>query len=111
MRKFHFKRGRRSLFLEKIASNLILRERIETTIARAKEIRPIVERLVTIAKKQNLAGLRRLISKLPKSSAQKLFYEIAPKYKDRKGGYLKIVKTAKTRKRDGAPLATVEFIK
>ena len=110
MRKFHFKRGRRRLFINKLANNLVLHEKMETTVARAKEIKPLVERLTTIAKKQNLASLRILLAKLPKVSAQKLFYEIAPRYKERSGGYLRIIKEAKTRKRDGAALAIIEFV-
>ena len=70
-----------------------------------------MERLVTVAKKQQLAALRSLLSKLPKQAAQKLFYEIAPRYKDRTGGYLRITKEAKYRKRDAAPLSIIEFIK
>jgi large subunit ribosomal protein L17 len=88
-----------------------MKEKIETTEPRAKEIRPLVERFVSVAKKQQLAGLRMLLSKLPKESAQKLFYEIAPRYKERAGGYLRITKEAKHRKRDAAPLAIIEFVK
>ena len=110
MRKFHRIRGRRRLFLKNLASNLIAKEKIETTVPRAKEIRSLVERLVTIAKKQNLASFRSLLSKLPQKSAQKLFYEIAPKYKKQSGGYLMIIKKAKTSKRDGAPLTIIEFV-
>jgi len=111
MRKFHRIRSRRKLFLKSIASSLVLREKIETTVARAKEIRPFVERLLTIAKKSNTASLRLLLARLPKGSAEKLFYEIAPRYKDRKGGYLRIIKKAETRKRDGTPIALIEFVK
>jgi large subunit ribosomal protein L17 len=110
MRKFNRIQGRRRLFLQSLAKNLVDREKIETTIARAKEIRPYVERLVTIAKKQDTANLRRLHALLPKKSAHKLFYELAPRYKNRKGGYLRITKETKSRKRDNAPLATIEFI-
>jgi large subunit ribosomal protein L17 len=110
MRKFHRIKGRRRAFIKGLIHNLITKEKIETTVARAKEIRPKTEKLVTIAKKQNLASLRLLLSKLPKQSANKLFYEIAPKYKSRAGGYLKITKTAKTRKRDGAYMAIIEFV-
>lgn len=88
-----------------------MKEKIETTVARAKEIRPLVERLVSVAKKQQLANLRLLIARLPKTSAQKLFYEIAPRYQGRVGGYLRIIKHTKSRKRDNAPLAIIEFIK
>ncbi len=83
---------------------------METTEARAKEIRPIVERLVSHAKKQNLASLRFLLSKLPKDSAQKLYYEIAPRYKERKGGYLRILKSGVVRKRDGVKKSVIEFV-
>ncbi|MEK7590253.1 MAG: 50S ribosomal protein L17 [Patescibacteria group bacterium] len=111
MRKFHRIKGRRKSFLQSLANNLIMKEKIETTVARAKEIRPLVERLVSVAKKQQLANLRLLIARLPKTSAQKLFYEIAPRYQSRAGGYLRIIKQTKTRKRDNSPLATIEFIK
>lgn len=110
MRKFHRKRGQRRAFMKGLAHNLIMKEKIETTVARAKEVRPAVEHLLTLAKKQQLASLRILISRLPKDAAQKLYYELAPKYKDRKGGYLRIIKSAKTRKRDGAPTAIIEFV-
>lgn len=111
MRKFNRKKGPRRSFLKGLASNLILREKIETTVPRAKEIRPLVERLVTIAKKQQLASLRLLLSRLPKDAAKKLFYEIAPRYKERAGGYLRITKESKSRNRDSAPLSIIEFIK
>lgn len=111
MRKFHRERGQRRAFLQGLAHNLIMKEKIETTVARAKEIRPLVERLVTVAKKQHLAALRTLFSKLPKKTAQKLFYEIAPRYKERAGGYLRIIKEAKFRKRDAAPMSIIEFVK
>lgn len=90
--------------------NLIMQKRIETTEARAKEIKPKVERLVTIAKKNDLAALRLLQRRIPKDSAYKLYHEIAPQYKERKGGYLRVVKTAAVRKRDAAKKAIVEFV-
>ena len=112
MRKFHRKKGARRSFLRSLANNLIIKEKIETTEARAKEIRPIVERLVTVAKKQQLANLRLLIARLSnKDTAQKLFYEIAPRYKERAGGYLRIIKQGRFRKRDAALLATIEFVR
>lgn len=111
MRKFHRKRGERKAFVKSLANNLILKERMETTVTRAKEIRPVVERMVTTAKKQQIASLRRLLAQLPKDSAQKLYYDIAPRYQSRNGGYLRIIKEAKHRKRDGADLAVIEFVK
>ncbi len=110
MRKFHKKRGPRRLFIKSLAHNLILKGKIETTVPRAKELRPIVEKMVTSAKDQDLNSLRALLAKLPKVSAQKLYYEVAPKYKDRKGGYTRIVKIAGWRKRDAAPRALIEFV-
>ncbi len=104
-------RGQRKLFIQGLANNLILREKIETTNARAKEIRPVVEKYVTIAKKQQLAAFRTLLAKLPKKAAEKLYFDIALRYKERQGGYLRIVKEAKFRKRDGTPLSIIEFVK
>lgn len=111
MRKFHRKKGPRRSFLKGLASNLIMKEKMETTVARAKEIRPLVERMISVAKRQELAGLRILLSRLPKEAAQKLFYEIGPRYKNRAGGYLRIVKESKNRKRDAAPMSIIEFVK
>lgn len=111
MRKFHRKKGARRSFLRILANNLISKERILTTETRAKAIRPLIERLVTIAKKQQLHNLRIIISRLSnKVAAQKLFYSIAPRYKERSGGYLRIIKQSRTRKRDGAKTAVIEFV-
>ncbi|MDP3948005.1 MAG: 50S ribosomal protein L17 [bacterium] len=109
-RKFGRKTGQRRAFLKSIAHNLILKEKIETTEARAKEIRPIVEKLVTLAKKQTLASLRLLLARLPRASAEKLYFEIAKRYADRNGGYLRIVKQMKRRKRDGTRVAIIVFV-
>lgn len=110
MRKFNRITGRRRLFKATLAHSLITKGRMTTTVARAKEIRPIVERLVTVGKGQELSDFRRLLKSLPKATAAKLFYEIAPRYKDRKGGYLRITKLAKGRVRDAAPMARIEFV-
>lgn len=111
-KKFGRLKAPRQHFLRNLASDLIRKEKIETTETRAKAIKPIVEKLVTIAKKQNLANRRLLISRLHNARvAQKLFEEIGPRYLDRKGGYLRIIKSSKVRKRDGSRLATIEFVK
>lgn len=110
MRKFHRKTGPRRSFLRILVSNLIMKERIMTTEIRAKEIRPQVERLVSIGKKQQLSSLRLLLSRLPKESALKLYNEIATRYQDRKGGYLRIIKQGRLRKRDGSKTAVIEFV-
>ena len=110
-RKFHRTAGVRRSFLRSLANNLIGKERILTTEARAKAIRPLVEKMMTIAKKQRLHGLRILISRLHnKEAAQKLFYSLAPRYQARAGGYLRIIKQGKSRKRDGAKTAVIEFV-
>lgn len=109
-RKFHRKKGQRTALLKTLAGNLIIEEKITTTEAKAKEIKSRVEKLTTLAKKQKLADLRLLMSRLPKKSAQKLFYEIAPRYASRRGGYLRIVKRGVQRKKDGSKMAVIEFV-
>ena len=109
-RKFGLIKGRRKSFLAILMHNLIMEGRIETTEARAKEIRPRVEKLVTIAKKGDLSALKLLMRRIPKDSAYKLYHEIAPRYKDRNGGYIRIIKTSKMRARDGALKVVIEFV-
>ncbi len=110
-RKFGRLKGKRISFVRNLSGDLIRAGKIETTIARAKEIRPIVEKMVTMAKKQTLAARRLLISRLHNTDlVEHLFNDIAPRYQDRAGGYLRIVKLGKTRKRDGVSVATIEFV-
>lgn len=109
-RKLSLKRGKRRSFVKILIHNLIMENRIETTEARAKEIKPRVEKLVTIAKKNNLAALRLLVRRIPKDAAYKLYHEIAPQYKERKGGYTRVTKTMRTRKRDASKKAIIEFV-
>lgn len=109
-RKFHRMAGRRRLFVQALLANLVSRGKMTTTVARAKEIRPVAERLVTIAKRGRVSDLRLLKRRIPPEAAGKLFHEIAPRYADRRGGYLRIIKQARVRKRDAAPLATIEFV-
>lgn len=90
--------------------HLIMYERIKTTTERAKYLRRIIEKLITVAKKQNLSALRKLIAKLPKKSAYKLYYEIAPRYLERKGGYTRVIKLPVRRKGDNAELSIIEFV-
>lgn len=87
-----------------------MKGKIETTEARAKEIKPLIEKAITLAKKNNLASLRLLLSRLSKDSANKIFYELAQKYKDRKSGYLRIMKIGGQRKRDAASMVLIEFV-
>ncbi|MDD5710633.1 MAG: 50S ribosomal protein L17 [Candidatus Colwellbacteria bacterium] len=109
-RKFGLKTGQRRSFLRILVHNLVMKGSIKTTEARAKEIRPRVEKLVTIAKKNDLAALKLLSERLPKTSAYKLYHEVAPRYQGRKGGYLRIKKVADRRKRDGVSQVVIEFV-
>lgn len=102
--------GPRRNFVRILVGNLIMRERVATTDARARTLRPIVEKLVTLARRGRLADLRLLLQRLPKDAAMKLYYEIAPKYKERKGGYTRIIKSGGVRKRDASETATIEFV-
>ncbi len=110
MRKFGRLASRRRLFVRSLAENLVTRGKVETTLARAKEIRPVVERLVTVAKRGDLAALRLLKGRLSVRGAFRLTHDIAPRYQERRGGYLRITKLAGTRMRDGAPRAVIEFV-
>lgn len=110
-KKFHRTAGPRRAFLRNLSNDLIRNGKIETTEARAKAIRPYVERCLTLAKKQDLASRRLLISRLQdRKVVQKLSDDLAPRYKDRNGGYLRITKSAKTRKRDASFVAVIEFV-
>ena len=109
-RKFHRARGQRRALLKSLIANLIIKEKIETTEAKAKEIKSATEKLVTLAKKQSVASLRIILSRLSNKAGQKLYYQIAPRYAERKGGYLRIIKLAKVRKNDAAKMAIIEFV-
>ncbi len=110
-KKFNRKTGQRRAFMRGLANNVIKKGRIETTVVRAKAIRPVVERAVTLAKKQDLASRRLLLSRFhDKAVVSKLVDDLGPRYKDRNGGYTRIMKTGKLRKRDGVETAIIEFV-
>lgn len=107
------KRGPRHSLIRNLAGSLIVHERVITTVSKAKAVRPIVEKMVTRARRHSgaLADRRMLLSELPSRGAvDKLIKEIAPRYRERKGGYLRITKL-ETRKGDSAHLAQIEFVK
>lgn len=109
-RKFGRERDQRRALVKGLASNLIINETIETTEAKAKELVPYVEKLITKAKKGDLHNRRQVIAKMANTeSAHKLVDEIAPKLKDRNSGYLRIKKSGE-RRGDNAPLAKVAFV-
>lgn len=110
-RKFGRVRKVRNALMNSLALNLIVREKIKTTLPKAKELRPFIEKLVTRAKKGDVATRRTVIASLSGRSREvkKLFEVIAPKYADKKGGYTRVVKLG-VRVADGAPMAIIEFV-
>ncbi len=107
---FHRKKDQRKALFRILAHHLIIQERIKTTKQRAKFLKPIIERLISKAKKQDLSSLRYLLERLPKKSAYKVFYELAPKYQSRTGGYVRVVKLPFRRIKDSAEMAIIEFV-
>jgi large subunit ribosomal protein L17 len=102
--------GPRQALMRNLATSLLLHERIETTLAKAKELVPAVERLITVAKRNNLMAERTLRAQLQtENAARKLMTEIAPAMADRTSGHLRIIKTG-TRRGDNAPMAVVSLI-
>ena len=98
------------LLLSGLASSLIRDGKIRTTEARAKAVRPVVERLITHAKRGDVAARRRVLRTVPdRDIVHKLFSEVAPQYAERNGGYTRIVKLG-PRKGDAAPMALIELI-
>ena len=100
---------RRAMFANMCAA-LIKHEQIVTTLPKAKELRPVVEKLVTLGKKGGLAARRQAIGELRDvDMAKKLFDTLGPRYKDRHGGYTRIIK-AGFRYGDNAAMAVIEFV-
>ncbi|UCG79448.1 MAG: 50S ribosomal protein L17 [Nitrospirota bacterium] len=100
---------RKALFRSLMAS-VIEHERIETTVVKAREIKRLTEKMVTLGKKGDLNSRRIAFSRVPvKKVIKKLFDEIAPRFADRNGGYMRIIKT-RNRIKDNAPLAVLEFV-
>ena len=110
----HRKLGRttahRTAMFANMAASLIKHEQIVTTLPKAKELRPLVENLVTLAKRGDLHARRQAISQV-RDVAQvgKLFSTLGPRYKDRQGGYIRVLK-AGFRYGDNAPLAVIELV-
>jgi len=102
-------RNVRNALLKTMIVSLIRDGKIKTTETKAKVLRPLVEKLVTKAKNGNVTARRLIISRIDEISANKLINDIALKYKDRNGGYLRIIKL-NDRKNDGAKMAQIEFV-
>ena len=103
--------NQRRALMRSLARSLVLHERISTTEAKAKELRPFVERLVTYAKRNTLASRRLAMARLQDAEAvSKLFEAIGPRYGSRAGGYTRVVKRAKRGANDGRKLAYIAFV-
>ena len=100
----------RKALLRQLVTDLLENGKIETTFYRAKEVQPVVEKMITLSKKGGLANYRRALAYITKEDvAKKLFDEIAPKYADRNGGYTRVVRTG-ARRGDAAEMAVIELV-
>ncbi len=109
-RKLNKKPAHRRAMFANMCASLIKHEQIMTTLPKAKELRPVVEKLVTLGKKADLAARRQAISEIRDvAMVKKLFEVLAPRYKERHGGYTRIIK-AGFRYGDNAPRAVIEFV-
>lgn len=109
-RLFNRTANQRKALLRGLVSSLLEHQRIETTLAKAKAIRGITEKLVTFGKQGDLHSKRMVMSYIPnRAVVAKLFSEIAPRFTDKNGGYLRIVQT-RQRVNDRAPMAIIEFV-
>jgi len=110
-RKLSRKKDQRNALLKSLSRALILKEKIRTTEAKAKELRSFIEKQVTLAKKSDTLCARRLLAKnFSAKVVKKMVDEIAPRYKTRPGGYTRIIKLG-SRKSNGAKMAQIEFVK
>lgn len=110
IRKFGRETNQRHALMRSLARNLIRDSRIQTTMAKAKELRPYVEKLVTKAKTGTIASRRLVNSRIHSVTETKILFDtIATKYKDRKGGYTRITRLP-NRDLDGSPMSQIEFV-
>jgi large subunit ribosomal protein L17 len=99
----------RNAMLQSLANSLVMHGRVETTIAKVRTIRPIVERAITTAKVGTLQSRRQLMRSFTETATNKLLKDIAPKYKDRKGGYTRRI-LSNQRQGDRAQMAILELV-
>ncbi len=100
----------RKAMLRNLTTSFLRSERLETTETRAKEVRPIAEKMITLAKKNTLTARRQVLAYLyDEDVVTKLFENIGPKYAERQGGYTRILKKG-PRRGDGAPIAIIELV-
>jgi len=109
-RKLSRKSGHRKALFRNMADALVKHEQIKTTVAKAKELRPYVEKLVTLAKRGGLSNRRLAMARMiDEKQVKKLFDVMADRYRDREGGYLRIIK-AGFRAGDASHMAIIEFV-
>ena len=108
-RKFSRVKKVRTGLLKSLALSLVTKGKIQTTDAKAREIRPVVEKMITSGKKDTVATRRLLVARVGKIGAEKIVNELSPKYKERAGGYTRITKLP-ARKSDGALMAVIELV-
>ena len=100
----------RKALLRQQATDLLEHGRLETTFCRAKEVQPVVEKLITLGKKGDLAAYRRALAFITKEDvANKLFKEVAPRYASRNGGYTRVTRLG-ARRGDAAEVAVIELV-
>ncbi len=110
-RSFNRPTNQRRALLRSLARSLVVHERISTTEAKAKELRPFIERLVTYAKKDTLASRRLTKARLGDDDAvKKLFEVVGPRYNERAGGYTRVVKRTRRGANDARKLAYIAFV-
>ena len=109
-RKLSRTSAHRKAMFANMSASLIKHEQIVTTLPKAKELRPIVEKLITLGKRGDLHARRQAIAQMrDETQVQKLFATVGPRYKDRNGGYIRILK-AGFRYGDNAPMAVIELV-
>jgi len=102
-------KNQRNALIKTLAVSLIKYEKIQTTETKAKVLKPFVEKLITKGKENNLSAQKLIASRLGAVSASKIIKVLSPKYKDRNGGYTRVIKI-KTRLSDGTSMSQIEFI-
>ncbi len=108
-RKFGREMNQRNALIKSLALSLVLNSKIKTTEAKAKELRPFIEKLVTKSKVGTLAARRLIASRVGEGAVKEMIEVIAPKYKDRKGGFTRVIKIG-NRVSDASPMAVIEFV-
>lgn len=110
-RKFGRTKNQRNALMKTLATSLISKGKIKTTTAKAKSLRPFVEKLVTLSKKGDMSSRRLIISRIgDNAAAKKLFVEVSKTFAERNGGYTRIIKLP-NRVKDASPMSVIEFVK